>query len=155
MKKIILSLALMLSFVSAQNITSINIDAEVSSGTTEDIFEVFDDTNETYPFISKFMVMGEFDTYTHKDNSHFNLEKPVCVVGYDDFSFQWLNQYKNELKESGAICLVTNIENEQQLNQLRSIDSELLFSATDVDWVPQFLKVNKYPVLITNEVVFQ
>lgn len=154
MKNIILTVVLTFSFVSAQNITSINIDAEANTG-TEDVFEMFDDTNETYPFVSKFMVMGKFETYNHKDNSNFNLEKPVCVVGYDDFSFQWLNQYKNELKESGAVCMVTNIENEQQLDQLKSIDSELLFSATDVDWIPQFLKVTKYPVLITNEVVFQ
>lgn len=164
MKKILIFVTLFSGLTHAQNITTTTINPSLTNDSNEisdipvpkyDIESPLQPLNENFPFHSEGMVLGEFETYNIKNNSNFNLERPICVVGYDDYSIQWIQQYKEELKASEAVCLITNIKNERELSVFTNIDPELIFAPADVEWIPQFLHVTKYPVFITNEVVFQ
>lgn len=84
-----------------------------------------------------------------------NIETPICVIGDDAFSKQWLHAYKEHLVDLQAFCLVTNVDSEKALQELQQIAPKINMSIADVSWIPLFLGVKHYPALIMQNEVIQ
>ena len=143
----------------AQNITTTNYSGNGADPLAEEAqamnIEGIDLRNESqYPFHSR-MRAQRFDTFSLEDSMMaIELEQPVCIVGTDDLSKNWVKQYAAKLAESNSLCLVTNVKSEVDLKTVSKLAPSVTFVPANVDWAVM-LGVDYYPVLITNELVFQ
>ncbi|HBN9632389.1 TPA: integrating conjugative element protein [Pseudomonas aeruginosa] len=74
---------------------------------------------------------------------------PLFLVGDDQRSHAWLQQWAPRLRELGAVGLVVNISSAESLDALRALAPELPLSPVAGDDLAERLGLRHYPVLIT------
>ena len=111
----------------------------------------------SYPIITKSLSPAKFESYKHKlaANPQAKVEKPICIIGNDEQSIQWLNSQKNNLIDLSAICLIVNVDSDDQVKQIQTIAPNLMMAPISADWLNKFYGVSHYPALITKEWVAQ
>ncbi len=77
------------------------------------------------------------------------LERPVFVVGYDRLSLQWLQLHRQRLETLHALGLVVNVEDTQQLTQLRQLATPLELHALPGSSFAKQFALSHYPALIS------
>lgn len=74
---------------------------------------------------------------------------PLFILGDDPLSARWLAEHKSRLKLLNATGLVVNVVSEADLNALRQQAEGLLLLPVSGDDLAHRLKLDTYPVLIT------
>lgn len=131
--------------------------AQTITDTTINKTEAVESEQEiTFPHKSSLMTLGKVEGYTVAKNvESIEIEQPICVIGFDQDSLDWLRQYQDVLKSTKAICFVAEIENEVQFSYLQQMFEGVNFAITNVDWISTFMGIQHYPVLITQDQVMQ
>lgn len=75
--------------------------------------------------------------------------QPLFLVGDDPTSISWLTANQEKLTELNAVGLVVNVKTLSQLNKLRTLVPELQLLPVPADDLAKRLKINHYPVLMT------
>ncbi|WP_404360449.1 PFL_4695 family integrating conjugative element protein [Methylotuvimicrobium sp. KM1] len=83
------------------------------------------------------------------------LDRPVFIVGYDELSLKWLRHNLEPLKRHRATGIVVNVENQDQLRQLRQAAEGLEVNPVPGDKIARKLELTHYPVLISKNRIEQ
>ncbi|WP_404357131.1 integrating conjugative element protein [Methylotuvimicrobium sp. KM1] len=83
------------------------------------------------------------------------LDRPVFIVGYDELSLNWLRHNLEQLKRHRATGIVVNVENPDQLRQLRQAADGLAVNPVPGDKIARQLELTHYPVLISKNRIEQ
>lgn len=83
------------------------------------------------------------------------LDRPVFIIGYDALSLNWLRQNLEQLKRHRATGIVVNVENPDQLRQLRQAADGLAVNPVPGDKIARQLELTHYPVLISKNRIEQ
>tara|TARA_B110000879_G_C11169370_1_gene512799 strand:- start:2206 stop:2679 length:474 start_codon:yes stop_codon:yes gene_type:complete len=78
----------------------------------------------------------------------------IFVVGFDEFSIEWLKQNANRLKSVKATGFVISANSRDELRTLEDIFEGLLV-VTNADELMKMLKISHYPFLLLNNKVYQ
>jgi len=77
------------------------------------------------------------------------LHSPVCVVGADTLSSSWIGRHRDTLQRLRAICLITNVSDQEEANRVRAMLSPVPAFAAPVHALLGRVQVDRYPVLIS------
>ena len=75
--------------------------------------------------------------------------QPFCIVGYDEFSIEWVLEVKSVLLENNAVCFIVNVETIEELNELREAISPVPWQLLRGGTLARQLGIKHYPVLIS------
>ncbi|ECD9611723.1 integrating conjugative element protein [Salmonella enterica subsp. salamae] len=75
---------------------------------------------------------------------------PLFILGDDPLSLHWLTQQRDKMKSLNATGLVVNVASEERLETLRREADGLTLLPASGDDLAQRLKLDAYPVLITD-----
>jgi integrating conjugative element protein (TIGR03765 family) len=79
------------------------------------------------------------------------LSRPLCLVGADDWSLQWLDAHSAALRAAGAVCLAVEVPDERAWEQLVAVAQGVpIVLASGAD-LAETLRLRVYPVLITRD----
>lgn len=84
-----------------------------------------------------------------------SLPGPMCIVGSDALSKQWITRNYKALRSSNAMCVIVQADNEAQAQELASMLNGILVSLGDGDVLADYFKIDHYPVLITERMISQ
>lgn len=90
-----------------------------------------------------------------RDIDSIALDRPICVVGNDALSRDWLSRVSDKLMQAGAVCLAVNIDSALAFASLRQLSPELLFQPVSGDDIMRQLGIFHYPVVISNDMIEQ
>lgn len=105
-----------------------------------------------YPVKTTKLSLGPVEPQVVKLSPTF---QPVFIVGSDELSQQWLQINQDRLLKLLAVGIVTEIESEARLRELKKQFPRLLFMPMSADTIAGFLPVKHYPVLITRDRIEQ
>jgi integrating conjugative element protein (TIGR03765 family) len=77
------------------------------------------------------------------------LERPVFIIGADALSLQWLQRHRERLNTFHAVGWVVNVENAEQLAQLKQQAAPLELVALSGSELARQFGLSHYPVLIS------
>ncbi len=77
------------------------------------------------------------------------LPQPFFIIGTDALSRQWLAQYRDRLKQLGAVGLVVDVESLDDLQSLKTLAGDLTLTPTPGAELAKQLSLTHYPVLVT------
>ena len=81
--------------------------------------------------------------------------RPFFLIGSDDRSQQWLVEYRERLKEIGAVGMLVQAETREDLRAIARLAGGLpILPASAVD-IATALDISHYPVLITPQGIEQ
>lgn len=80
---------------------------------------------------------------------------PICVIGTDDLSRQWLSRNRQHLIEMNAQCLLVSAESEADARSLLKLTHGLQVYPAHGDAIADYFKIEHYPVLITQRTISQ
>lgn len=83
------------------------------------------------------------------------LDRPVFIIGYDALSLNWLRHNLEQLKQHRATGIVVNVENSDQLRQLRQAADGLEVNPVPGDFIAKQLDLTHYPALISQHRIEQ
>ena len=93
---------------------------------------------------------------TQKQERYFaTMLYPICVIGTDDLSKEWIMRNLKPLIEMNAQCLLVAAENAEEARELLKLAQGLAIFPAHGDAIADFFKIKHYPVLITDRVVSQ
>ncbi|SJM91032.1 PFL_4695 family integrating conjugative element protein [Crenothrix polyspora] len=78
------------------------------------------------------------------------LERPVFIIGADALSLQWIQRHRERLDTLHAVGWVVNVENAEQLAQLKQQAAPLELVALSGSELAQQFGLSHYPVLISS-----
>lgn len=110
--------------------------------------------NTHYPHQSKIMRSEVFSSYP-LNVTGITLEVPLCIIGDDSLSRNWLERHHKLLEEAQAFCLITQVESEAHYQKLQNQYPKIKMAVAEVDWMVHILGVTHYPALISSEWVQQ
>jgi len=94
-----------------------------------------------------------FERYKDQRANHFI--RPICIVGYDKLSIDWLTQHAEALASHGAVCLIAFASNLDNIKQLQQSAPGVVIQPTSASKLIQQLEIKSYPALIFNGWVAQ
>lgn len=82
------------------------------------------------------------------------LATPICIVGPDQYSMEWIERYRDILVASRATCIVTNVATAAAVDSIKAHLAVPAFAAA-VNQLLEPLGVSRYPVLLSQTMVEQ
>ena len=79
------------------------------------------------------------------------LSRPLCLVGADPGSLQWLEAHRATLHAAGAVCLAVEVPDEVAWAQLSAAAQDLPLVLASGAELAETFGLRVYPVLITRE----
>ncbi|MGD9171833.1 MAG: integrating conjugative element protein [Candidatus Thiodiazotropha sp.] len=80
---------------------------------------------------------------------------PICIVGDDELSHDWVKRNRRILAESGAQCFLVSASSAESADPiLRLLDGILVYPGNG-DAIAQYFKIKHYPVLINDRYASQ
>lgn len=79
----------------------------------------------------------------------------LFIIGDDPLSERWLKENKDKLISLNALGMVVNVESIERFNVLRQQAPGLLLMPVNCDDMTHSLKIDAYPVLISNTGISQ
>ena len=104
-----------------------------------------------YPVKSLNLTPGTVNTQT----IDVQLPQPIFLVGDDEPSRKWIKTYALKLEQLHAQGFVVNIENENDMENLRQLAPNLSFYPMPGDALAEWLHLQHYPVLISDHLIEQ
>ena len=83
------------------------------------------------------------------------LASPVCVVGSDEKSLNWIKKYRSALLQNNVLCWLVSAENLEQVQQVVIALDGVSMSPADGDAIADFFSIAHYPVLISQRFIEQ
>ena len=80
---------------------------------------------------------------------------PICVIGTDDLSREWLTRNLHQLIAMNAQCLLVAAESEADARSLLQLAQGLSVYPAHGDAIAETFKIAHYPVLITHRTISQ
>ncbi|TVP93577.1 MAG: integrating conjugative element protein [Thioalkalivibrio sp.] len=80
-----------------------------------------------------------------------SLSRPLCVVGADPWSLQWLHTHGATLRELGTVCLAVEVPDERAWEELVSAAAGLPIVPVPGADLAETFGLRVYPVLITRD----
>lgn len=84
-----------------------------------------------------------------------NLSQPIAIIGNDGISNKWLKKHHKRLSSLNAIVMVTNVNSALEMKKITYSYNNLIFVPQSAAAIFTQMEINKYPVLITNDGVYQ
>src|SRR5699024_1903282 len=81
--------------------------------------------------------------------------QPLFLIGNDDFSKEWLVENKRYLFDINAIVFVVNVERQEHFEHLKTLALEVTLIPIPADDLADRLNITAYPVIITENRIFQ
>lgn len=103
-------------------------------------------TSPRYPINTKLQLSGVSTIFT--PNNY--LGKPVCLLGSDHLSKDWLRQNAVMLQQYNIPCIVIEAQSESDLMSIKRIGQGVSIVALPMDQPLQQVGVNTYPILVIN-----
>lgn len=75
--------------------------------------------------------------------------QPFFLIGSDEMSKQWLLEYRDRLKELGAVGMLVQAETIKDLRSIAELAAGLSIMPASATDLADALKISHYPVLIT------
>lgn len=94
-----------------------------------------------------------FERYQDQRAKHF--VTPICVIGYDRLSQQWLSEHASALAQHGAVCLLAQAQALSEVKQLQEIAPGVVIQPVSAQKIVEQVGVPAYPALIFNGWVAQ
>lgn len=107
-----------------------------------------------FPLISEGLSPAQFEPFQINDPNMQMGEIPLCILGTDQISKQWLEIRKHDLYQNMVTCLVIEAKNENEISQLQKIAPNVFFNAMEASWL-KFIHIEHYPAIIFQNEVFQ
>ncbi len=105
-----------------------------------------------FPVRTSLMTIGRVTKSEAKDIKYQVATRPMFIVGYDPVSINWLKSNQALLTKKGAIGLVVNVENKEQMDILQKIvGSGVMMQPTPGDKLSRHLKIKHYPFYMDNQ----
>ena len=83
------------------------------------------------------------------------LGNPLCLVGDDDFSFQWMTKFKSDLVKNNVSCWMVNAANRNEFVRMRNVADGITLHLGNAEDVADYFGVRHYPVLIDARYIAQ
>lgn len=83
------------------------------------------------------------------------LHTPLCVVGFDELSQWWIHTYHQNLIESQATCVITNVETGEEVAAVKQWLQPVMAFAAPVNQLFEPISLSGYPVIISRRRVEQ
>lgn len=90
-----------------------------------------------------------------RDQYIATLPGPMCIVGSDPLSKQWITRNYKHLRAANVMCVIVQAENEAQARELAMMLNGMLVNLGDGDVLADYFKIKHYPVLITERSISQ
>lgn len=78
-----------------------------------------------------------------------NMLNPICIIGSDQKSLQWIQKYHDVLIKNEAICWLVQASNINDVKKVVETLDGIPMSPSDGDALSDFFSLSHYPVLIT------
>ncbi|WP_019590501.1 PFL_4695 family integrating conjugative element protein [Thioalkalivibrio sp. ALE20] len=104
------------------------------------------------PELSLGVLEGDF-SHAHDRLQH--LPRPLCLVGSDDTSLQWLEKNRDALMSAGTVCMLVEAETRDDLERVREVSRGLPIELSPASSIAERLGLEVYPVVISGEGVEQ
>lgn len=105
-------------------------------------------------FAVKTLSMTPGTVNSHRSTAQ-HLSHPVFLIGDDALSIRWLKANKTQLNKLHALGLLVNMTNSNVLHRIQTLAPNLKLLPISADGIHQFLDIDHYPVLISNQVIEQ
>lgn len=109
------------------------------------------DVQALLPIRSPGLSPGSVKARTH--NKPFS--RPFFLIGSDDRSRQWLFQYRDRLKQIGAVGMLVQAETQEDLRAIAQLAGGLPILPAPAEDIATALGISHYPVLITSQGIEQ
>ena len=106
-----------------------------------------------FPITTTLMSAKRVDGF--KDNFMTSLPNPICLIGSDDLSKQWILFIRDHLLDIGAHCWIVQANDESELNEISALLNGVKVFPANGDDIAKYFGVNYYPVLINQRVISQ
>lgn len=83
------------------------------------------------------------------------MPRPLCLVGSDSQSLDWLEHHRATLLQAGAVCMLVQAETPEDLERVRDIAHGVPVQLSHGDDLAERLQLDVYPVLISREGIEQ
>lgn len=83
------------------------------------------------------------------------LKAPVCLIGADPRSLDWLSKHRARLKRLGARCLLIDAPDAQALQRALGVASGLPLLPANGDGMAQRYGLTHYPALLSRHWIEQ
>lgn len=83
------------------------------------------------------------------------LPVPICIIGTDELSIEWLRLNIKHLIEINAQCWLVQANHIDEVKMLSKILKSVSITPANGDAISRYFKIKHYPVLITDRYVYQ
>lgn len=101
------------------------------------------------------LTLGNFSSFALNQKATERLTQPLCLIGNDQDSKDWLNKSSAVLAEVGAVCYLVESTSDDNLEGLRSHAPAIRIFALDPSLIITKFSVPHYPALISKRGVEQ
>ena len=83
------------------------------------------------------------------------LASPICVIGSDSMSTEWIRTYHNALVNNGVLCWLVEASTLDDVQRIVQVLNGIPMSPADGNAIAEFFQIQHYPVLITHRFIEQ
>lgn len=80
---------------------------------------------------------------------------PICIVGADSLSIEWIKKNKRHLVKNSAHCMLVEAKDLESAQELMKVMKGILVFPADGDVIAKYFKIKHYPVFITERYISQ
>ena len=84
-----------------------------------------------------------------------HLASPVCIIGSDQKSLDWIKKYQSTLLNNNVLCWLVSANNLKEVQQVVTALGGVSMSPANGDEIAKFFSIKHYPVLITQRFIEQ
>ncbi len=84
-----------------------------------------------------------------------HLASPVCVIGSDKKSLDWIKKYQSALLKNNVLCWLVSANDLNDVQQVVTALGGVSMSPANGDEIARFFSISHYPVLITQRFIEQ
>jgi len=95
---------------------------------------------------------GNFESRTVTFNQIAN---PLCIIGSDDRSIEWLERHHNALLANDVLCWLVSADTVADVQRVVDALNGISMSPANGDSIADFFVIDHYPVLITQRFIEQ
>ena len=115
----------------------------------------FNPDKNRYPIETPELTPGKVKNHQLEQKPPVSLGVQFAIVGYDKYSWKWLQKNRTRFEKTGTTILVVNVKTPKQLQAIRDLMSKNAVDAVPGSDIAKQLQLKHYPVLISDKGVTQ